>query len=561
MRSLLLLLISCLSLAAWPLATAASTLIYNVHGYTMNNGERIDFVALEHDGGMVKRVYQSAASAENSGATTRIDGRGATLLPGLIDVHGHVRRYGAGLASVDLSGSTSEAFAAARIAAFLGSGAAGSEGWVEGWGWNQVLWPGQEFPTRAALDAVERERPIVMRRVDGHALWVNSAALAAAGINRDTPDPDGGQILRDAAGEPTGVLIDNAMRLVGAAQGEATLAQLEADIERSLTSLAQKGLTAVQDAGTTAGEHVAFRNLFAKGRMPIRSHVMLKAIDPGNERQLEEGPYRTGDGLLSVRSVKISTDGALGSRGAALHEDYSDQPGHRGLLLMSEDVLFDIMQRSAEVGFQVNVHAIGDRANTLVLDNFAKLSPDYSARVLRHRIEHAQILRREDIARFAELDVIASIEPTHATSDKNMAGDRLGEARLEGAYAWKTLLDSGARLAGGSDFPVEPPDPLYGLHAAVTRQDRNGEPLGGWLPGEKLSREEALSLFTEWAAYAIHEENRLGKLLPGYSADFVLVEDDYFEQPEGSIWSNRVLATVVAGRVVFAGEGSPLALD
>lgn len=558
MRRLLLPLVLLLTV---PLGAAASTIIYNIHGYTMDHGDRIDFVAMKYEGGVVQRVFLNAAQAENASADRRIDGKAATLLPGLIDVHGHVRRYGQSLASVDLTGASSEPAAAARVQTFLDSNGAAADGWLEGWGWNQVLWPGRHFPHRSSLDAITVDVPIVLRRVDGHALWVNSAALQAAGIDRGTPDPAGGQILHDDAGEPTGVLIDNAMALVYIAQGEPTLEQLESEIRRSLNGLAAVGLTAAQDAGTTAGEHVAFRNLYAKGQLPIRAHVMLQALDAGNDGQLSEGPYRTADGRLSVRSVKISADGALGSRGAALHADYSDQPGHRGLLLVSEGDLFRHIQRTADAGFQVNVHAIGDRANTLVLDAFARLNPDYSARVLRHRVEHAQVLRPGDISRFAALDVIASIQPTHATSDKNMAGDRLGAARLEGAYAWKTLIASGAQLAGGSDFPVEPPDPLYGLHAAVTRQDRSGDPVGGWMPDEKLTREEALSLFTEWAAYALNEDNRLGRLLPGYAADFVLLKDDYFQQPAGMIWDNRVLATVVAGKVVYAAGDGPLVAE
>lgn len=548
------------AVVVFSLPALSQTLIYNIHGYTMDNGTRIPFVAIEYEGGVVKRIYPSAAAADNSAAEARIDGMGATLLPGLIDVHGHVQRYGAGLARVDLRGVQSEALAAARLQQFLDSGLRDGDGWVGGFGWNQVLWPDSSFPHRATLDAVESNLPVALYRVDGHAVWVNSAALAEAGINRETPDPEGGQILRDADGEPTGVLIDNAMRAILQARGEPGLQALETDLERGLTSLASVGLTAVQDAGISAKVHQAYRNLYAKGRLPIRAHAMLQVLDPANDAQLEEGPYRTSDGFLSVRSVKISADGALGSRGAALIEDYSDQPGHKGLMLLSQTELTHHMQRSADAGFQVNVHAIGDAANARVLDIFELVNTDLAARALRHRVEHAQILRGEDLARFKRLGVIASIQPTHATSDKNMAGARLGEARLKGAYAWATLLESGAQMAGGSDFPVEPPNPLYGLHAAVTRMDRNGDPLGGWLPEQKLSREQSLSLFTEYAAYAMHEERRLGKLLPGYAADFVLLEKDYFEQPEGEIWSNTVLNTVVAGEVVYTAEGSPLQL-
>jgi len=256
--------------------------------------------------------------------------------------------------------------------------------------------------------------------------------------------------------------------------------------------------------------------------------------------------------MLDIRSVKISADGALGSRGAALFEEYSDDPGNKGLLLVSDEQLDHHIGRAMAAGYQVCIHAIGDLANARVLDYFEPLIKRYDSRDLRHRDEHAQIVRLQDIPRFAELGVIASVQPTHATSDKNMAGDRLGNERLAGAYAWRKLLNAKAIVAGGSDFPVESPNPFFGLHAAVTRQSHDNEPSGGWLPQEKLTRDEALSIFTEGAAYAAHQEKVIGRLLPGYYADFILVRDNYFEVPERDIWKNQVLATYVAGRRVYS---------
>jgi predicted amidohydrolase YtcJ len=339
------------------------------------------------------------------------------------------------------------------------------------------------------------------------------------------------------------------MELVAAVRPTPSLAETMDHIARGLADLAANGLTAVHDAGVTAQELTAYRRLLARGELPVRVYAMLSMRDPAVYAQLDEGPEQDSRGLLTVRSVKLYADGALGSRGAALLEDYSDDPGNRGLLLRDPPELAAQMQRAAAAGFQVNVHAIGDRANRLVLDAFAGL-PDRGA--LRHRVEHAQILAPADLERFAALGVIASVQPTHATSDKNMAGDRLGEERLPGAYAWQSLLESGARVAFGSDFPVEDPNPFYGLHAAVTRQDRDGEPPGGWLPGEKLDRATALSLFTEGAAWAMHAEERLGRLRPGYAADFILVRDDPFAVPPGDLWRNAVLATWVDGRQVFS---------
>lgn len=538
-----------LSMSLLAVCASASTLVYNVSGYTMNDGERVSFAALEYEGTTVTRLYSDSTEWRNSSAKQRIDGQGATLLPGLIDAHGHVSGYGNTLSSVDLVGTQSESEAVQRVAERIKNDP-GTD-WLFGDGWNQVLWSSREFPNRISLDRVTGERPAALSRVDGHALWVNSAALAIAGIDDETADPEGGQILRDSEGAATGVLIDNAMDLVFARLPKPSIEALKDKLELSLQTLASKGLTAVHDAGVSAEELRAYRAMHAEDRMPIRSYVMLAALDPANDDQLDSGPYRSEDGQLVVRSVKISADGALGSRGAALHADYSDQPGHRGLLLLSEEELARHMQRSAAAGYQVNVHAIGDLANTRVLDEFERLNRDSESRELRHRVEHAQILRVEDIARFEQLDVIASVQPTHATSDKNMAGDRLGEARLEGAYAWQTLFESGARLAGGSDFPVEPPDPFYGLHAAVTRQDRDGKPPGGWRVGEALSRNQALSLFTEDAAYAGHAEQQIGRLLPGYAADFILVRDDFFAVSREQLWQNKVIATVVGGKLVY----------
>lgn len=536
----------------------AATLIYNINGYTMEDGRRTEFTAIEYHEGIVTATYRSAEAASQSTAERKIDGGGATLLPGLIDAHGHVSSFGAALANVDLNGAVTEAEATGRVADFIAKADVDSSSWVRGRGWNQVLWPGKAFPTRATLDAVAPDRPVVLGRVDGHAAWVNTAALEAAGINRSTPDPVGGQIIRDSNGEPTGVLIDNAMDVVFETVGELSVEQIEADIVTALQAVAATGMTGVHDAGISAREAQAYRNLQRAGRLPIRVYAMLSVLDPANNDYLNAGPYESHDGMLQIRSVKISADGALGSRGAALHQSYSDQPGHTGLLLLTDTDLRHHIERSAKAGFQVNVHAIGDLANTRVLDEFQRINEDPRVRALRHRVEHAQILLPSDIERFRALDVVASIQPTHATSDKNMAGDRLGEVRLEGAYAWKTLIDAGVHVAGGSDFPVEPPEPLFGLHAAVTRTDRQGNPLGGWRPHENLSREETLSLFTEWAAYAGHAEHHLGQLRPGYAADFILLRDNYFTQPANDIWRNPVLSTVVAGDVVFASDTSPL---
>ena len=589
-----------------PFSAAAATLVHNVRGYTMDDGARVAFVALEFDErGWITRLYREAGELGESRAARRIDGGGAGLLPGLIDAHGHIITYGRALRTVDLAGSASEAEAARRVAAYIGACAGktgdlakgmkkkdlegGSEEraegslekraergeekaerrlderaepplkaetkegtrWITGRGWNQTLWPGRAFPSAASLDAVAGESAVALRRIDGHALWVNSRALAIAGIDGGTPDPPGGKIIRDETGRATGVLIDNAMQLVEAAIPPETDAELEALAHSAMRNLVRLGLTSVHDAGLSAREARAFQRLRRASRLPLRVYGMLSAADPENAALLKEGPILDSENRLVIRSVKIYADGALGSRGAALFEPYQDAPEQNGLLLSSDAELEDRMSAAMAAGFQVNTHAIGDRANARALDFYAELIPRHGSRRLRHRIEHAQVIRLQDIPRFARLGIIASAQPIHATSDMNMAGARLGEARLAGAYAWKKLLDSGAAMAGGSDFPVEPPNPFYGLHAAVTRQSRGGQPPGGWLPGEKLSRGQALSLFTEQAAWAAHQEAALGRLLPGYAADFILTREDYFAVPAQEIWNIEVLATYVNGELAY----------
>ncbi len=536
----------------------ASTLVHNIIGYTLDEGEVLHFVGLEFDDGRVTRLHTSAESLTTSTAQEKIDGKGASMLPGLIDAHGHLSSYGRSLSSVNLTASASESEALARLVEF--AAAHKTEPWLLGRGWNQVLWEKRSFPTRESLDRLATQlsdrRPIALNRIDGHAVWVNSVALRLAGIDTDgiTPDPAGGKIIRDARGRATGLLIDNAMDLVMAEIPPITDETMATYQLTAMQKLASFGLTSIQDAGISAQELRALQTLRRNNRMPIRVYAMLDMLDPDNLDYLHLGPLMDPAHRLVVRSVKIVADGALGSRGAALFADYADQPGYRGLLLLTEERLLADLSRAMIAGYQVNIHAIGDRANALVLDYMAVAINQTESRKLRHRIEHAQILRREDIPRFARDGILASMQPIHATSDKNMVADRLGEARLPGNYAWKTLVTSGAMLAGGSDFPVESPNPFFGLHAAVTRQSQDNQPVGGWMPEEKLSRHEALSLFTEGAAYAAHQEHRLGRLLPGYEADFILVRDDYFKVPAEDIWKNRVLATYVAGKRVFEGD-------
>lgn len=521
--------------------STAHTLVYNVNGYRATSSalERFSALAFDSDGRVIA-TYQTAPADDGA---RRIDGGGATLLPGLIDAHAHVEDLGHLANRVDLMGAKTLAATLARIETFARTGA--GDGWVLGRGWNQVLWEEQAFPTAADLDALDLGRPIWLRRVDGHAGWANSLALERAGIDNDTPDPPGGRILRDTDGRATGVLIDKAMALVDEVIPPPTRAKRRAALQAAFDELARLGITSVHDAGIDTELAEIYYEIDDAGAIPIRVYAMLNA-----DAWREFGPPqpRAGPNHLEIRSIKAYLDGALGSRGAALLAPYDDDPGNEGLLFADRGEFAELARAASAAGYQVNVHAIGDAANRIALDGFAALD---NRMQLRHRVEHAQIIAPDDIPRFAELGVIASMQPIHATSDMNMAGERVGERRILGGYAWRTLLDSGAVIASGSDFPVEPPNPFYGLHAAITRQDRDGEPPGGWYAGQRMSRTEALRSFTRDAAYAAHQETWLGTLDPGQQADFILVDRDVFEMPVTDIWRTEVLQTWVGGKQVY----------
>ncbi len=527
----------------------ADTIYTNANGYTLNGkGELQRFASLVvGDDGKVKATFKAGAALP---AGTTIDMKGATLWPGLIDAHGHVMRLGELKLVVDLRDTASIPEALARIKA--GTPAAG---WILGRGWNQERWYADgkligRFPTAAELDAVTGDRPAWFARVDGHAGWANTAALKAAGITRDSQAPDGGEIIRDAAGNPTGVFVDKAMALITRVIPNDDEKRLDLVLEKSLETMAEVGLTGAHDAGMDKPTWDRYVRFATAGKMTARIYAMAggpdnrKAIAPG-------GPIPWGwDDRLAMQSMKLVSDGALGSRGAYLIAPYSDMPNTRGLDITPAPRLKTLITDASREGFQVNVHAIGDQANRSTMDGFAAVPEAERAR-LRHRNEHAQIVDMSDLGRFASLKVIASMQPTHATSDKGMAEARVGEARLAGAYAWAQIKKSGAQLAFGSDFPVEPPDPMFGIHAAVTRQSRDGLPAGGWRPWEKVSREDAFAGFTTWAARAGHAETKVGTLEPGKWADFITLEQDPFTAPEGDLWKIKVTATWLAGKQIF----------
>lgn len=524
---------------------AAPTYIFNVKGYTLDNtGQLLTFTSMVFDGGKVLQIGGPELAA-NYPHATQIDGLNKTLLPGLIDAHGHVMSLGETLLEIDLRDVQSASAAAQQVSKY--ANAHPELQWITGGGWNQVLWPDKEFPTAQQLDEYVNDRPVILSRVDGHGSWVNSKALAIAGITKETLDPPGGKIIRDAKGNPTGVLIDRADNLVWTHLPNTSEAAMKSKLDVASEHLLSVGITSVHDAGVDEAIYDYYQKRQAENTLSLRFYPMISAGAPHLKAMLEKGFIQDQYDFLSIRSVKAMADGALGSRGAALLAPYRDAPDNSGLLVMRQQdykPLFDLVLSHR---FQLNVHAIGDRANRMVLDQFADSFKQVGGQNLRNRIEHAQVVALEDIPRFKSLNIIPSMEPTHATSDKNMAEDRIGAKRLKGAYAWQTFLKQGSPLAFGSDFPVELANPFYGLHAAVTRQDRQNQPVDGWIPEEALSLQQAFRAFTLDAAYAAHQEKVLGGLTPGKWADFILVDQNIFEISPKNIWKTQVSETWIGG--------------
>lgn len=540
--------ISCLLCLIFFSATAAAdTWLHNVSGYTSTNeGIREFSVLVFDDAGKVVAVGDDSLLA-GSRAEDRVDGDNLTVLPGLIDAHAHVLGLGQLKSNLDLTGTPSVTDAAAQIGDY--SKRFPHKQWILGRGWNQVLWPVKEFPTAAQIDAVVSDRPVWLRRIDGHAGWANSAAMKIAGIDNDTADPVGGKILRDDNGQATGVFIDLAMDLIELHLPPPNKEDYRASLLSAVDALVAEGITGVHDAGIGIMHAEVYLSMADNEELDIRIYAMTS----GAEEVLDaigKPIVAYGNDHLEIASVKLYSDGALGSRGAAMIEPYSDDAENRGLPFWTQEELNGFVKKANDLGFQVGVHAIGDLGNRMVLDAF-EAAQNGKPSPLRNRVEHAQIIQLEDIPRFAELGVIASMQTTHATSDKNMAEDRVGPERILGGYAWRRLLESGAIIANGSDFPVELSNPFHGLYAAVTRQGRDGEPEGGWYADQALTRAEALHSFTLAGAYAARQEDRLGSLEPGKWADFILIDRDYFTVPASEIDDIQVLQTWVGGEKVY----------
>jgi predicted amidohydrolase YtcJ len=522
-------------------------LLTNARVYTLDAQNRTADSVVVRDGRIAfvgRRDEITLAAREES-----IDLGGRVLLPGFVDSHAHLIGLARGMMSLDVSGVRSIAEVAARVQESARVQPAGT--WITGRGWDQSLWPGGAFPGHAALTAAAPEHPVSLTRVDGHASWLNAAALQAAGVTRESTDPAGGLILRDDAGEPSGVLIDLAQEFVRNVIPEPGEAETDAAIERAIARCLSVGLTGVQEMGIGLETVDAYTRMIERGRFPFRNYAAVM----GRSRSAwpyfrERGPEIHPSGRLTLRAVKFLADGALGSRGAAMHEPYTDDAGNRGLMLLEPEEIERLTAEAVAAGFQPCIHAIGDRANSAVLDAFEAVLARDPGEDQRFRIEHAQILRPEDIPRFRRLGVLPSMQPTHCTSDMRWAPGRIGGERLPGAYAWRSLLDTGVVIPGGSDFPVEPPDPLFGIHAAVTRRPRDGDD-PGWQPRERMTRLEAVRSFTTWAAYAAFEETVAGSIGAGKRADLVVLDGDPFTCDEQAIAAIPVVMTIVDGDVVF----------
>ena len=552
--------------AAAPALSAQPVLYHDAVVHTVDN-EQPTASAFVVDGGRFVAVGDVADLLATFPDAERRSLGGAVVVPGLIDAHAHLLKLGRSLLRADLVATTSVQDIVSRLQAFEVKVGLPNGAWLLGRGWDQNDWgdnssvSGGAFPTRADLDAAFPARPVWIERIDGHAYWANTAALVAAGLDPAAAapsDPEGGKVLQDADGRPTGVFVDNAKSLVEPSIPAATGADEQRALELGLAEMARHGLTGVHNAGLGVDEIELLRRAADNGKLSARVYAMIggapELVGPALDRYCASGPTLDyADAHLTVRSLKLYVDGALGSRGAALLDDYSDDPHNRGLLFATPEAFGEIVDRAMSCGFQVNAHAIGDRGARVVLDVYERAMADHPGNPGRHRMEHAQVLADAEIARFAPLGVIASVQPTHATSDMPWAEQRVG-SRIAGAYAWRRLVDSGARLALGSDFPVERVNPMLGFYAAVTRQDADGRPEGGWRAEEVLTRAEALRGFTLDAAYAAFQEDQLGSISVGKRADFVVLDRDLMTVPAAELLGTTVQMTVVGGAVVYEGR-------
>ncbi len=536
--------------AAAQVPSPADLIVTARHIYTVDPDRPTVGAFAVKDGRIVFAGSAREALALRGPRTRVLDLGNRTVIPGITDAHLHLLGLGVALRTADLTGTRSYDEVIQRVAARARELRAGE--WISGRGWNQNDWPDTRFPTHDALSRAVPDNPVVLTRVDGHAVLANARAIAAAGVTAATPDPAGGRIVRNADGSPTGVFVDNGMDLIWRVVPPLSRDATRAAILAAAAELNRWGLTGVHDAGASSGTIDLYEELARAGRFNLRNYVMVTGDSADVARAYQRGPQSAlYDGRIWIRAIKMYADGALGSRGAALLEDYSDDPGNHGLFVTDTMVLRAAAVAALRHGFQLCIHAIGDHANRVVLDAYEAALDSVPTADHRFRIEHAQILHRQDLPRFAALGVIPSMQTSHQTSDMYWAMNRLGWSRVQTAYAWRSLLNTGVVIPNGTDAPVERVNPIIGFHSAVTRQDANGWPAGGWFPAERMTREEALEAMTIWPAYAGFMESVAGSLSPGKYADFVVLDQDIMTVAPERILETNVVMTVLGGQTVY----------
>ena len=537
-------------------ARFADLIITNARIYTVDDSRPVVSAMAIRDGRIAFTGSIREAMALKGANTKVVDAAGRTVIPGMVDAHAHLLGLGQSLRTVALYGAKSYDEVIARVVARAKGVPAGQ--WIIGRGWDQNQWGDTRFPTHDALTRALPNNPVYLTRIDGHAGLANAAAMRAAGVTVATKDPSGGRVERIASGEPTGVFVDNAKELVEKAIPRETREETRGEIKAAIAESQKYGLVGLHDAGESRATIDLMEEMAKAGEIPFRLNVMIGDDSAAVAHYLARGPQRAlYDNHLWIASIKLYADGALGSRGAALLEPYTDDPKNNGLLITAPAHIQDVSTRALRAGFQVATHAIGDRGNRLVLDAYAAALAQVPTADHRFRIEHAQIINHDDIPRFAELGVIPSMQAVHQTSDMYWAGNRLGQGRLLGAYAWRSLMNTGIVIPNGSDAPVEYINPLLSFHSAVARQDAENWPAGGWMSEQRMTREEALKSMTIWPAFAAFQESAMGSLTPGKLADFVILDRDIMTVAERDILGTSVVATYISGKPVYERAALP----